>query len=55
MITTADTNVSIDRYLDKNVHLLPQTKQLRALHTIIRDRAVRREDFVFYADRIIRL
>jgi uracil phosphoribosyltransferase len=55
MTTTAETNVSIDRYLDKNVHLLPQTKQLRALHTIIRDRTVRREDFVFYADRIIRL
>lgn len=55
MTATAGTNVPIDRYLGKNVHLLPQTKQLCALHTIIRDRAVRREDFVFYADRIIRL
>ncbi|MDI1476292.1 uracil phosphoribosyltransferase [Polyangium sp. y55x31] len=39
----------------KNVHLLPQTNQLRALHTVIRDRNVRREDFVFYSGRIIRL
>ncbi|WP_437972871.1 uracil phosphoribosyltransferase [Sorangium sp. So ce295] len=38
-----------------NLHLLPQTNQLRALHTIIRDRGARREDFVFYSGRIIRL
>jgi uracil phosphoribosyltransferase len=53
MIST--TLLSIDQYLGKNVHLLPQTKQLRALHTVIRDRTARREDFVFYAGRIIRL
>lgn len=46
---------SIEHYLGKNVHLLPQTNQLRALHTIIRDRGVRREDFVFHSGRIIRL
>lgn len=38
-----------------NVHLLPQTDQLRALHTIIRDRDCTRDDFVFYSGRIIRL
>ncbi|MEE1931501.1 uracil phosphoribosyltransferase [Streptomyces sp. TRM 70351] len=38
-----------------NVHLLPQTNQLRALHTLIRDRNAPREDFVFYSRRIIRL
>ncbi|GAA4681746.1 uracil phosphoribosyltransferase [Streptomyces chumphonensis] len=38
-----------------NVHLLPQTDQLRALHTVIRDREARREDFVFHARRIIRM
>src|ERR1051325_3437325 len=42
-------------YLDRNVHLLPQTDQLRALHTVVRDRNARREDFVFHAGRIIRL
>lgn len=38
-----------------NVHLLPQTNQLRAMHTLIRDRDVSRGDFVFYSRRIIRL
>ncbi|MET7379249.1 uracil phosphoribosyltransferase [Streptomyces sp. NPDC005526] len=38
-----------------NVHLLPQTDQLRAIHTIIRDKQCSREDFVFYARRVIRL
>lgn len=38
-----------------NVHLLPQTDQLRAMHTVVRDRDCTREDFVFYARRIIRL
>lgn len=46
---------SIEQYLGKNVHLLPQTHQLRALHTVIRDRNARREDFVFYSERIIRM
>lgn len=51
-----DTNLpTIDDLLGRQVHLLPQTNQLRALHTIIRDRHVRRGDFVFYATRIIRL
>ncbi|MFG2296227.1 uracil phosphoribosyltransferase [Streptomyces sp. NPDC048603] len=38
-----------------HVHQLPQTDQLRAMHTIIRDRTASREDFVFYSRRIIRL
>ncbi|WP_340561965.1 uracil phosphoribosyltransferase [Streptomyces sp. GSL17-111] len=38
-----------------NVHLLPQTDQLRALHTVIRNRDARREDFVFHSRRIIRM
>ncbi|MGW4213083.1 uracil phosphoribosyltransferase [Lentzea sp. NPDC004789] len=46
---------SIDAYLEKTVHLLPQTDQLRALHTIVRDRDCPRDDFVFYSERIIRL
>jgi uracil phosphoribosyltransferase len=46
---------SIDAYLEKNVHVLPQTDQLRAMHTIVRDRDCSREDFVFYTERIIRL
>lgn len=49
-ITTTDRDA-----LRENVHLLPQTKQLRALHAIIRDRTTSREDFVFYSGRVIRL
>jgi uracil phosphoribosyltransferase len=49
------TLIPIEEYLGRNVHLLPQTNQLRALHTVIRDRAARREDFVFYSRRIIRM
>lgn len=45
---------SINHRLSSNVHLLPQTNQLRALHTIIRDTTARREDFVLYSRRIIR-
>jgi uracil phosphoribosyltransferase len=49
------TELSIEPFLGKNVHLLPQTDQLRALHTVIRDRTARREDLVFYSRRILRL
>jgi uracil phosphoribosyltransferase len=37
------------------VHVLPQTAQLKALMTIIRDRTTSRSDFIFYSDRLIRL
>ena len=36
------------------LHILPQTNQLRALHSIIRDKDASQEDFVFYSNRIIR-
>ncbi|QLG74182.1 hypothetical protein HG535_0G00660 [Zygotorulaspora mrakii] len=38
-----------------NVYLLPQTNQLIGLYTIIRDKNTTRPNFIFYADRIIRL
>jgi uracil phosphoribosyltransferase len=46
---------SIEPFLGTSVHLLPQTRQLRALHTVIRDRTARRDDLVFYSRRIIRM
>lgn len=49
------TATPIQEYLGTNVHLLPQTNQLRALHSLIRDRSIRRDDFVFYSGRINRL
>lgn len=39
----------------KNVHILPQTPQLIALLTMIRDKKTERADFIFYSNRIIRL
>ncbi|GAB7347970.1 hypothetical protein MBLNU459_g5473t1 [Dothideomycetes sp. NU459] len=38
-----------------NVHVLPQTPQLIALLTMIRDSNTNRADFIFYSNRIIRL
>ncbi|WP_050371966.1 uracil phosphoribosyltransferase [Streptomyces acidiscabies] len=52
---TAPTVPSIEKYLGGNLRLLPQTGQLRALHTVIRDRDARREDFVHYSRRVIRM
>jgi uracil phosphoribosyltransferase len=53
-MTTAPTH-AIDHDIGSQLHVLPQTDQLRALHTVIRNRAARRDDFVFHADRIIRM
>ena len=39
----------------ENVHTLPQTPQLIALLTMIRDKQTQRADFIFYSNRIIRL
>ncbi|MEW2017378.1 uracil phosphoribosyltransferase [Rhodococcus sp. NPDC076796] len=50
--STALTTTTRDR---PGVHLLVQTKQLRAMHTIIRDRHATQEAFVNYAGRINRL
>lgn len=38
-----------------NLHLLPCTPQLKAMLSIIRCKETTRENFVFYADRIIRV
>ena len=38
-----------------NVSMIRQTAQVAMMHTRIRDRSTERTDFVFYADRLIRL
>lgn len=38
-----------------NLEVIPSNFQIRGMHTIIRDRTTRTEDFVFYADRLLRL
>lgn len=35
--------------------VLVDTPQVRALHTIIRDRTTKRDDFIFYSQRLVRL
>lgn len=37
------------------LHLIPQSNQIRLLHSRIRDTTSSREDFVFFSDRLIRL
>jgi uracil phosphoribosyltransferase len=41
--------------IEAGLHVLPQTRQLRALHTVVRDRTASRADFAHYSGRIIRL
>ena len=43
------------RRIFSNLKLLPTNFQIRGMHTIIRDKMTARNDFVFYADRLIRL
>jgi len=38
-----------------NVLLLPQTRQIRALRTLLQDPAASRDDFIFHADRLANL
>ncbi|CAE7629712.1 UKL2, partial [Symbiodinium pilosum] len=43
------------RRIYPNLHVMPATMQTRGMHTKIRSRATPRQEFVFYADRLIRL
>ncbi|CAN6446987.1 unnamed protein product [Victoria cruziana] len=38
-----------------NVHVIQSTFQIRGMHTLIRDKDIATNDFVFYSDRLIRL
>ncbi|XP_063902015.1 uridine-cytidine kinase-like 1 [Zophobas morio] len=38
-----------------SLFLLPETKQIKGLHTIIRNKETPRDDFVFYSNRLMRL
>jgi uracil phosphoribosyltransferase len=50
-----NTNQAHMNPVPPSVFTLPQTAQLEALYTIIRDKNTSRGDFLFYSDRIIRL
>ena len=43
------------RRIYPNLEVLPSNFQVRGMHTIIRDRETGTNDFVFYADRLLRL
>lgn len=53
--TGAAAAAAADDDLPPNVHVHPPTAQMRALMTIIRSAATSRADWVFSADRVIRL
>ena len=54
--TSEKPTATVSRPVDTpNVHILPQTPQLIALLTMIRDKDTSRADFIFYSNRIIRL
>ncbi|KIJ41470.1 hypothetical protein M422DRAFT_31698 [Sphaerobolus stellatus SS14] len=55
MSITNHTSKALPENIPPNVITLPQTAQLEALYTIIRDKETSRGDFIFYTDRIIRL
>ncbi|EEC10691.1 uridine cytidine kinase I, putative, partial [Ixodes scapularis] len=41
--------------LPNTLELLPQTPQLRGIHTFIRNRETQRDEFIFYSKRLMRL
>ncbi|OBZ66629.1 Uracil phosphoribosyltransferase [Grifola frondosa] len=55
VVEVVPTSQTTPASLPPSVFTLPQTAQLEALYTIIRDKNTSRGDFLFYSDRIIRL
>ena len=43
------------RRIYHNLELMPSNFQIRGMHTLIRDHTTSKADFVFYADRLLRL
>jgi uridine kinase len=43
------------RRIYPNLEVIPSNFQIRGMHTIIRDHSTHHADFVFYADRLLRL
>lgn len=41
-----------DEPFPSNIDILPNTAQVKGMHTIIHDKQTSREDFIFYFDRI---
>lgn len=45
----------IGQPLPSTLHLLDETVQVKCIHTILRDRETKRDDFIFYSKRLMRL
>ncbi|KAI8138802.1 uridine kinase [Fennellomyces sp. T-0311] len=45
-------NTPIENTLPPDVLVLPETNQIKGMHTILRDRTTPRDEFVFYAERL---
>ena len=54
-VPNTPSSQTVPASLPPSIFTLPQTAQLEALYTIIRDKETSRGDFLFYSDRIIRL
>jgi len=46
---------SIGQPLPSSLYLLPDTPQIKGLHTFIRNKETYRDEFIFYSKRLIRL
>lgn len=48
----ASTPTTEDSDTWSNLHVLPQTSQLRGIYSILRDKETSRSDFIFFVDRL---
>lgn len=55
MLRSKLLKLSAGQPLPKSLKVLPQTPQVRGIHTIIRNKDTSRDEFIFYAKRLIRL
>lgn len=55
MDLASKTNHKAGEPLPNSLHQLEQTKQIRFMHTILRNRDTPRDEFIFYSNRLIRI
>lgn len=46
---------NVNQPMPENLHLMPETPQVKGLHTFIRNADTSRDEFIFYSNRLIRL
>ena len=55
LVQTPQGELFLEKHQLANLHMVAQTAQLRGIHTVIRDKACERSDFVFQSGRLIRM